>query len=312
MKTHRRRHRQSGFTLVELMMVVLIIIILMSILVPLVAKVRIRAYAANSAAQVNQLRAACESYKQTFGQYPGPLPDTDSINGSPGGIFFNAPTRISGVTGTRITEAENLVLGLLGGLQVKNNAIIYSSTAVGTGPHNLNLNDPKQFQPLMDGWQNQLSGGRFADSRGTTTGDSTIPEFVDRFPIDPMPVLYLRARPGSTGVISNGGSPAATFFQYDLHQISPYTGTAINGKAQGLQAATGNSLGTAGKATIEGKVVTVYPAPLYFVDPSTNFAGTTNSTGTPRMKDSFILISPGPDRVYGTPDDITNFGAVAP
>jgi hypothetical protein len=34
--------------------------------------------------------------------------------------------------------------------------------------------------------------------------------------------------------------------------------------------------------------------------------------GVPRQKDGYILISAGPDRVYGTTDDVTNFGSVAP
>jgi len=37
-----------------------------------------------------------------------------------------------------------------------------------------------------------------------------------------------------------------------------------------------------------------------------------NRTGTPRAKDEFILISAGPDRTYGTSDDITSFGDVEP
>jgi hypothetical protein len=32
----------------------------------------------------------------------------------------------------------------------------------------------------------------------------------------------------------------------------------------------------------------------------------------PRAKDGYILISAGPDRIYGTPDDITSFGKVVP
>jgi hypothetical protein len=31
---------------------------------------------------------------------------------------------------------------------------------------------------------------------------------------------------------------------------------------------------------------------------------------TPRQKDRYIIISAGKDRVYGTDDDITNFGSV--
>ncbi len=38
----------------------------------------------------------------------------------------------------------------------------------------------------------------------------------------------------------------------------------------------------------------------------------TNLTSTARSKDTYILISAGPDRVYGTADDICSFGTVAP
>jgi hypothetical protein len=42
------------------------------------------------------------------------------------------------------------------------------------------------------------------------------------------------------------------------------------------------------------------------------WSATANDQGTPRQKDSYILISAGPDRTYGTKDDIANFGEVAP
>jgi len=47
-----------------------------------------------------------------------------------------------------------------------------------------------------------------------------------------------------------------------------------------------------------------YDAFPYFQNPST--------PNTPRQKDSYILISAGADRVYGTSDDICNFGDVNP
>ncbi len=37
-----------------------------------------------------------------------------------------------------------------------------------------------------------------------------------------------------------------------------------------------------------------------------------SNIGVPRQKDGYILISAGPDRVYGTTDDLTNFGPVSP
>jgi hypothetical protein len=39
---------------------------------------------------------------------------------------------------------------------------------------------------------------------------------------------------------------------------------------------------------------------------------TWNFSGRPRMVDQFILISAGSDGIYGTADDITNFGDVIP
>ena len=47
----------------------------------------------------------------------------------------------------------------------------------------------------------------------------------------------------------------------------------------------------------------------YFTNPSLPKIG---GLGQPRAKDTFILISPGADRIYGSPDDITSFGSVVP
>ena len=56
----------------------------------------------------------------------------------------------------------------------------------------------------------------------------------------------------------------------------------------------------------------VYPYDLYaaLVDPNiTRVKATpTAPANSPRQKDGFILISAGIDRVYGTEDDIANFG----
>jgi type II secretory pathway pseudopilin PulG len=63
---------------------------------------------------------------------------------------------------------------------------------------------------------------------------------------------------------------------------------------------------TAGGAN-SGPGTNTYYVPMdayaYFENPS--------MPNTPRQKDGYVLISAGPDRVYGTPDDITNFGSPA-
>src|SRR4030095_231193 len=83
MRNSSRKTRRSGFTLIELLVVIFIIGILMAIAVPIVGKVRKSAYAANTAAQINALRAGAEAYCQTFGAYPGPLADLQMYNGTP-------------------------------------------------------------------------------------------------------------------------------------------------------------------------------------------------------------------------------------
>ena len=62
-----------------------------------------------------------------------------------------------------------------------------------------------------------------------------------------------------------------------------------------------------------------YDAYDYFVDPA-SYDRTQASTPTAaqlaakrvRKKDSYVLVSAGKDRIYGTADDITNFGSVLP
>ena len=56
-----------------------------------------------------------------------------------------------------------------------------------------------------------------------------------------------------------------------------------------------------------------YPYDAYPYLRNPQLSGPQNSntaTQVPREKDKYILISAGPDRIYGTNDDITNFGSV--
>src|SRR3954468_7672349 len=125
-KTPRRRI--PAFTLVELMVVVLIIGVLIGILIPVVTTIKKKAQAADSMAQLNALRGAIEAYQQTYGAYPGPLRDDMMFAVPPGtpplpmGIAPN-PDHPSG---SHVTQSENLVLGLMGGLSIQNGAVVYS------------------------------------------------------------------------------------------------------------------------------------------------------------------------------------------
>jgi type II secretory pathway pseudopilin PulG len=323
--------RRKAFSLVELLVAIGIIVLLIGILVPVVGRVRQSARAADTRNWISQLSSAIERYHGDFRAYPGPLrydqlDDTSVVLpvASTGSGFATAPW------GTVITGTENLVLGLLGGLRLNTaGAIVYDPAAVGNGPGSLNAAQPRTYSPYVDvrnlSWRDAGAGqtGQFADASGTAR-DTLIPEFVDTFP-EPMPILYLRSRVGqpaiTTGISGSNNSvitdgtgtrPGA----YDISQINAYTDSTI-GEGKTLRhsqyvnpaLAAGNPL-THGLRTVDptksmnradGTAFT-YPfdAHPYFRHPTI--------PNTPREKDRYILISAGPDRVYGTDDDITSFG----
>lgn len=333
----RRRHARShGFTLIELLVVLGIILVLVGILIPTVKTISGRAQETTVRAQIASLDAAIMRYQQDFTAYPGPLArGALGPNGTPGISDAPAPNG-GGQPLTNVTGAENLALGLLGGLKPVGTAIQFDKTVMGRGPRGLNPANPKGYNAYIEGLQ--LSEGLYKDGAGAAM-DSVIPEILDKFG-SPMPILYLRAQTGARGVVSfegqDGGNavftPAAPT-QYDIREIIGYT-----------QSNNGQSIGE-GKTIRRDAYVNFTPAPsdselphgLKSVDSSKKLdktAGTDytypydafpyfqnraipptvttnpNGTGTPRNKNKYILISAGADRVYGTSDDITNFGSV--
>src|SRR5688500_3673436 len=120
-----RTPQHRGFTTIELLVVIGIIVPLISLLIPVVGKVRDSARATDTAAWVQQLGGAIEAYHTDFKAYPGPLPN-DAIRATNAGdiqmgftpTWPNEYAMHSGPTNDgnqRVTMAENPVLGLLGG-----------------------------------------------------------------------------------------------------------------------------------------------------------------------------------------------------
>jgi len=183
-----------------------------------------------------------------------------------------------------------------------------------------------------------FTGTAFTDPAGTAAGDCPIPVFVDRFPTPgPLPILYLRARTGAKGIVWDNGKNGQyvldnqnngyAYYQYDLRDITPYTYSHVGLPATN-QWGTNVTHNLIGITTFNGSVTSVsamtppapgYPLPnagQYFINPSIpptdqSSNASINYTGRPRAVDQFILISAGPDGIYGTADDITSFGDVS-
>lgn len=249
-----------------------------------------------------------------------------------------------GVTGT-----ENLVLGLLGGLvevDVDSDPttapeVQYDPAAFGRGPVKLGGRSPGGYSPYFDAAEPSarmkyvdaeeavrarvppaegLQWGRFSDGV-VVASDSIIPEFVDRYS-DPMPILYFRSQPAARDapVADYGAEPV-----FDLNQIvgyvreQPPAETDPNdppdyigiGRQSLSETHAANmryhGLLPDGELPIPGGTMDQNLRPFA----AEHYLRSPNGTGA-RQADRYGLVSAGPDRVYGTKDDLTNFGAVLP
>ena len=158
---------------------------------------------------------------------------------------------------------------------------------------------------------------------GVVPADSNVPEFIDRFP-SAMPILYMRANVGipintsSQTTIADSIAFTKDTAQYNYAELKPYYSAIYMAPLQntkkpiqiddtllktlnGSYSPTNNladdvatpywdwnglSKNTASPSVYDG----------YFVNP--------NVANSARGTDTFVLIAPGKDRVYGTHDDI--------
>lgn len=238
-----RRHSSShrgGFTLIELLVVIGIILLLISILMPVVSRVRLAAYDASTQAQMQRIMTAVQSYYHDWNSYPGPVRNADLIGAGPTKTNFTIPLASGGgsIGNPGITSSENLVLGLFGLMNPPNSTnptATYNGTTSSTilpPAHDvlsLNALRPASYH-YIDYVSNELSPGfanQIPNLQGVASTDTIIPEFIDRFP-KALPILYIRANVGGNGTpavsptdtIASAGS--TQFVQYNWAELSPY------------------------------------------------------------------------------------------
>jgi prepilin-type N-terminal cleavage/methylation domain-containing protein len=299
-----------GFTLIELLVVIAIIGILVAILLPVVSKMRLSANTAATQNQVMQISQAIQNYYNDFQAYPGATPDSSYRTNDPNMLDKN------------LTSTEDLVLALMGGTDIDSSgAYVFNDDVLGKGPVSRSKLNPGQKNAYMDlraGWLSPVSImhpkppldptkpiTKFAKDTGewllyaNPPQDSLVPEFIDLYN-DGRPLLYMRAnrRAGliKTVSFSNTYDPLAC---YNFNSVQAY----IRPTRQDPPNAAENSR--------KDDIFSPSPPPAdqqriadYFAQPGITGSTTFSAKGA----GSYILISAGQDRRYGTPDDIVFYG----
>lgn len=268
-----------------------------------------------------------------------PIPNTVPA-ATPSGDFFC-------ITGTN-NLVLGLLGGLY--FDISSQKVQYNPALVGKGPATLNPARPGISAAYLDTsalfWSDEGTPsdpkkvGLFLYDGVVPANDSPIPSLVDTYP-DAMPILYLRARRGATGGyqgVANysnepvgPSNPVNASAQYDLGHVLGYTSIATTTSSGyvlrppssisiGRAGALGASLrrntvaGTHGLSFLDKDASTDKIAPAgrtaRFPYEFSSYLTNPNLPGNPRAKDTYVLIAAGPDRIYGTDDDITTFGDV--
>jgi prepilin-type N-terminal cleavage/methylation domain-containing protein len=300
-----KNRKIKAFTLIELLTVIAVLAILLGLLIPSMNMARNAAKVAKQRVQLASIDQALLAFRNDYGDYPPSTLDTDTTSGfSYCGAFKLAealfgwdlfgfhPKSAWKADGTDNAAIPQLIYDF-GNL---NNT--YNAT-----PRKSRYLELETANAFHIGKANPTFDGLFADV-GTMNpknyvlcdsfGRKTISVGTTRVTAG-MPILYFKADP-SKMKFSFGGMPGSNIYEINDNYEIIIAKAIEDGQ---LDTSNPNPLSWSG-----GKLF--YDSSYKIIDQKIWMNGT--GKAWPHRPDSYILISAGLDGLYGTSDDITNFG----
>ena len=302
----------TGFTLVEILTVVAIIATLVAILIPALSTVQRIAKETKQKAQFNSIKLALETFKNDFGDYP---PSNYLI----GGNYCGAQKLAEALVGWDLLGFHPKSAWRADGLDTAGGAGTYDPGRVrdtnGDGfPDTLEERQEPYLQ-LADIGVFRL-GNISIDKPGlfNNTGNLHSDTYVICDVFGVKKVTMVKSDPVTGQPISlteNAGTPilyykANTSSKRLLNNLAEFDNNIYNMRDNGV-------LVNLGKITDRKEHPLYYPELFYsagkgIVDPKVVIDPGDPTKLWPYRPDSYILISAGADGLYGTSDDIRNFG----
>ncbi len=270
--------RSTGFSLIELLVVIAIIGVIVSLLVPGLSYAKIQAKAARTRTIIQAIEAGLEMFyndSNVGGDYPPSAWDTrDPGKTHPWG----------GSTGFKTFGAQTLVWALIG--PDRNGTAGFKTNDLGT-LYNLKGPGPTAARAdiLFSRADEYIHGLGRLGINVSDRGSSEVPAVIDDFG---MPILYFKADP--TAAVAN---------RYNLADNQGFK--TVPGPDRSAVHPLWDEKYITGAATTAG--ITSY-FKCYIWNSKIEM------TYQPANPDEYLLISAGPDMLYGTADDITNFPLV--
>ena len=217
-------HRRRAFTLVELLVVIALIGVLAALLLSALSSAQQRARATQTTSTMEAFAAACETFFQDHGEYPGVVPDA----------LLMANLDNNGVP--PISSLENALYHLMGGYIIANNSndnayqqfegeeVVFSPTfrikfasnteQIGNGPIIGGRQYPSYFTPPE---------GTLIKAFGQVGGGPNLLDITDAWG---QPLILLRKQ-RTIGLLPNNSSPSSpdgnpSSWQFRTEGIAPY------------------------------------------------------------------------------------------